>query len=176
MTFPLTKENKLVKKILIIRGKSVMLDSDLSLLYCVSTKRLNEQVKRNKKRFPEDFMFRLTKNEIDEVVAICDHLQKLKFSHVLPHAFTEPGIAMLSSVLNSERAIRVNIQIIRTFIKMREFISTHKEFLYKLNQLESKIGKHDQEINSIFEVLKRITSIEEKPKRKVGFVVLEEKY
>lgn len=83
---------KIEKKIFLIRGKSVMLDSDLAILYGVSTKRLNEQVKRNKKRFPEDFMFRLTEKEANEVVAICDHLEKLKFSHVLPYAFTEPGV------------------------------------------------------------------------------------
>lgn len=160
---------KIEKKIFLIRGKSVMLDTDLAVLYGVSTKRLNEQVKRNRKRFPEDFMFRLTKKEKEEVVAICDHLGKLVFSPVLPLTFTEPGVAMLSSVLNSDRAIRVNIQIIRTFIKLREFISTHKELAHKLNQLENKVEKHDGEIQSIFQAIRQIMAEPVKPGRKVGF-------
>ncbi len=147
-----------------------MIDSDLALLYGVTTKRLNEQVKRNKKRFPLDFMFQLTKKEKDEVVANCDHLQKLVFSAVLPYVFTEPGVAMLSSVLNSEKAVRVNIQIIRIFIKLREFISTHKELAHKLNQLENKIGKHDEEIQTIFQAIRLLTSIPESKKRRIGFV------
>lgn len=160
---------KIEKKIFLIRGKSVMLDTDLAVLYGVSTKRLNEQVKRNRKRFPEDFMFGLTKKEKEEVVANCDHLRKLVFSPVLPYAFTEPGVAMLSSVLNSDRAIRVNIQIIRTFIKLREFISTHKELAHKLNELENKIEKHDGEIQSIFQAIRQIMAEPVKPGRKVGF-------
>ena len=164
-------QDKVEKKIHIIRGKSVMIDSDLAILYGVSTKRLKEQVKRNKRRFPEDFMFKLTKKEKDEVVANCDHLQKLVFSPVLPLAFTEPGVAMLSSVLNSEKAIRVSIQIIRTFIKLREFISTHKELAHKLNQLENKLSNHDEEIHSIFKAIRRLTLEPEKPKRKIGFVI-----
>lgn len=171
MSYAITKQN-VEKKIFIIRGKSIMIDSDLALLYGVTTKRLNEQVKRNKRRFPEDFMFRLTKKEKQEVVAICDHLQKLVFSPVLPYVFTEPGVAMLSSVLNSEKAIRVNIQIIRTFIKLREFISTHKELAYKLNQLENKIGKHDEEIQTIFQAIRQLTTAPgSSKKRRVGFVI-----
>lgn len=164
-------QEKVENMILLIRGKSVMIDSNLAFLYGVSTKRLNEQVKRNKKRFPVDFMFKLTKKEKEEVVAICDHLQKLRFSPVLPYAFTEPGVAMLSSVLNSERAIRVNIQIIRTFIKLREFISTHKVLAHKLDQLESKVEKHDSEIQSIFEAIRRLMTLPEKPRKKIGFYV-----
>lgn len=167
----LISQQKIENEILLIRGKSVMLDTDLAILYGVSTKRLNEQVKRNRKRFPEDFMFRLTKKGKDQVVAICDHLQKLRFSPVLPHAFTEPGVAMLSSVLNSERAIRANIQIIRTFIKLREFISTHKELTHKLKELEGKVTKHDEDIQSIFEAIRQLMATSEKPARKVGFVI-----
>lgn len=167
----LIAQQKIENKILLIRGKTVMLDTDLAILYDVSTKRLNEQVKRNKKRFPEDFMFKLTKREKGELVANCDRFQALKHSTSMPYAFTEPGVAMLSSVLNSERAVRVNIQIIRTFIKLREFISTHKELVHKLNLLENKLAKHDEDILSIFEAIRRLMMTPEKPKRKIGFVV-----
>lgn len=107
-------------KIILIRGQKVMLDRDLAELYGVPTKRLNEQVKRNIKRFPEDFMFQLTKEEKIELVANCDHLRPLKYSTQLPYVFTEQGVAMLSSVLNSERAILVNIQIMRTFTPLEQ--------------------------------------------------------
>ncbi len=170
MGYAIIKQN-VEKKIFIIRGKGVMVDSDLALLYGVTTKRLNEQVKRNKKRFPLDFMFRLTKQEKNELVANCDRFDNLKHSTSMPFAFTEPGVAMLSSVLNSEKAIRVNIQIIRTFIKLREFIYTHKELAHKLNQLENKIGKHDYEIKSIFEAIRQLTiTPESSKKRRIGFV------
>jgi hypothetical protein len=112
----------IMNKILIIRGIKVMIDSDLAELYGVTTKRLNEQVKRNSRRFPEDFMFRLTSKEKEEVVAICDHLERLKFSPNNPFAFTEHGAVMLASVLNSEKAILVNIQIIRVFNRMRQML------------------------------------------------------
>ena len=169
MSTALIPKGKIENKIFIIRGKSIMLDSDLAILYGVSTKRLNEQVKRNKKRFPEDFMFKLTKYERNELVANCDRFDNLKHSTSMPYAFTEPGVAMLSSVLNSERAVRVNIQIIRIFIKLREFIFTHKELAYKLNQLENKTEKHDEEIKSIFKAIRQLMLSSEKPKRKIGF-------
>jgi len=108
-------------RIYAIRGKRVMLDSDLAYLYEVEAKRLNEAVKRNQRRFPNDFMFQLTKDEIDEVVAICDHLERLKYRPTLPYAFTEQGVAMLASVLNSQKAIDVNIQIMRAFIQLRNY-------------------------------------------------------
>ena len=156
-------------KIFLIRGKSVMLDTDLARLYSVATKRLNEQVKRNKRRFPEDFMFRLTKDEQDGLVANCDRLEKLKHSSSLPYAFTEQGIAMLSSVLNSERAIMVNIQIMRTFTKLREMLLSHLELRRKIEAMERK---YDQQFKVIFEVIRRLqeTQLEpEKPKRRIGF-------
>src|SRR3989338_1345459 len=105
------------KKIYLVRDRKVMLDTDLAKLYKVPTFRLNEAVKRNLNRFPDDFMFRLTQIEKSEVIAICDNLKSLKFSAHLPYAFTEQGVAMLSSILNSETAVQVNIQIIRTFTK-----------------------------------------------------------
>ncbi|MFH0826503.1 MAG: ORF6N domain-containing protein [Candidatus Omnitrophota bacterium] len=131
----------ITSKILFIRGKKVMLDSDLALLYEVQTKRLNEQVKRNKKRFPEDFMFQLTHKEKEEVVANCDHLKFLKFSPHLPLAFTEQGVAMLSGVLNSDRAIAVNIQIMRAFTQLRRMLLTNANLKRKIEEMEKKYDK-----------------------------------
>ena len=157
------------QKILSIRGHKVMLDIDLAKLYGVSTKRLNEQVKRNITRFPGDFMFSLNNAEKSKVVAICDHLSKLRFSHQLPRAFTEQGIAMLSSVLNSERAVMVNIAIMRAFVRIRQLISLNKDLVQKLAALEHKIGHHDQDINELFAIVGRILRYEEQPKKKYGF-------
>ncbi len=116
----------LIDKILLIRGKRVMLDRDIAELYGVPTKRLNEQVKRNAKRFPGNFMFRLKRKEKNEVVANCDHLKALTFSHNLPLAFTEHGVLMLANVLQSDRAIEMSVKIIDLFVKLREVLFTHK--------------------------------------------------
>jgi hypothetical protein len=157
-------------KILEIRGKKVMLDRDLAQLYGVGTKRLNEQVRRNKERFPEDFMFRLTEVEKTEVVAICDHLKALKFSYQLPYVFTEQGVAMLSSVLNSKKAIKVNIQIMRAFVKLKELLLTHKDLAIKLEELERKYVNHDRKIKAIFEAIKQLLQPEPvERKRRIGF-------
>jgi len=158
-------------KILFIRQTRVMLDQDLARLYGVSTKALNQAVKRNSDRFPSDFMFRLNKAEKDEVVTNCDHLQNLKFSPQLPYAFTDLGVAMLSSVLNSEKAIQMNIEIMRTFVKIRRFLSAHGELADKLRELEIKTGKHDKEIQAIFEAIRKLMIAPEKPKRQIGFHV-----
>jgi uncharacterized protein (UPF0147 family) len=162
-------DNVVLNKILLIREVKVMMDIDLAELYGVSTKRLNEQVKRNIKRFPKDFMFQLTKFEKDEVVAKCDHLNKLKFSPNLPYAFTEHGAVMLASVLNSERAIDVNVQIVRLFIKVREMLLTHKDILFKVEQIEKKVGKQDEKIQAIFDYLKQFIQDQEKPRTEIGF-------
>lgn len=146
-----------------------MIDRDLAELYAVSTKRLNEQVKRNKKRFPEDFMFRLTQIEAKELVAICDRFKILKHSTSKPYAFTEQGVAMLSSVLNSERAVLVNVAIMRAFVKLRETLSLHKELAGKLKELEQKVEGHDIDIHNVFEAIRRLMREDEKPKRKIGF-------
>ncbi len=153
---PLIPEEVIMSKILIIRGVKVMIDSDLAVLYGVTTKRLNEQVKRNSKRFPEDFMFQLTEKEKQEVVANCDHLERLKFSPNLPYAFTEHGAVMLASVLNSDRAIIVNIQIVRIFNRMRQLLETHTEILRKLEQLQKKDVEQDRQILLIFEYLRQL--------------------
>lgn len=158
------------RRILTIRGHKVMLDADLAHIYGVSTKRLNEQVKRNNERFPEDFMFQLTKEEKDEVVANCGHLEKLKFSPNLPFAFTEYGAVMVASVLNTPVAIQMSIQVVRAFIKLREIITTHKELAYKLAELERKIDEHDEEIKVILEAIHQLMTPPQKPRRKVGFI------
>jgi len=168
----LVKNEVIERKILIIRGQRVMLDNDLANLYGVSTKVLNQAVKRNTKRFPQDFMFKLTKIEKEEVVTICDHLRPLKFSPQLPCAFTEQGVAMLSSILNSERAVQVNIAIMRAFVKLRHILSTNKELAYKLNELERKIEKHDEAIKTIFKAIRQLMEPpSQKSKREIGFHV-----
>jgi len=142
-------------KILVVRGKKVMLDKDLALLYGVSTMRLNEQVKRNRERFPEDFMFQLTKGEASNLIS---HFAISSWggSRKLPHVFTEQGVAMLSSVLNSKRAIYVNIAIMRAFVKLRELLLTHKELAEKLEELERKYQLHETDIQVIFEAIKKL--------------------
>ena len=164
-------EKKIENKIYLIRGKRVMLDKDLAELYGVKTKVLNQAVKRNIERFPEYFMFQLTKEEAEisrSQIVTLKHGQNIKYS---PYAFTEQGVAMLSSVLNSKRAVQVNIQIMITFTKLREMITNHKELTEKLKQLESKVEKHDLEIQSIFNAIRQLMMSPEKPKRKVGFNV-----
>jgi len=153
-----------------IRGKKVMIDRDLALLYGVPTKRLNEQVKRNIRRFPADFMFQLTRAEKEELVAICDRFNTMKHTTTLPYAFTEQGVAMLSSVLNSERAIQVNILIMRAFTKLREILLTHKDLALKIEALERKFTDHDEKIKAIFDAIKQLLEpIPEEAKRRIGF-------
>ncbi|MBM4136171.1 MAG: ORF6N domain-containing protein [Nitrospira sp.] len=158
---------KIERSILFIREEKVMLDVDLANLYGVTTKRLNEQVKRNRNRFPEDFMFQLTEKEKAEVVANCDHLKMLKFSPHLPYAFTEHGAIMLATVLNSSVAVQASIQVVRAFIKLRELIATHKEFARKLDEMEKK---YDAQFKIVFDVIRQLMSPPEKDKRKVGFL------
>jgi hypothetical protein len=163
------------QRILLIRGQRVMLDADLAGLYGTTTKRLNEQVKRNRGRFPEDFMFQLTKKEKAEVVAICDHLAKLKFSPVLPNAFTEHGAIMVASVLNTKRAIQVSVFVVRAFVKLREMLSTHKELAHKLAMLERKLQNHDESIRSLVVAIRQLMAPPEPepPKKRIGFLVEE---
>ncbi len=155
-------------KILIIRGQKVMLDRDLASLYGVETRVLNQAVRRNLGRFPEDFMFDLTREEIM-------NLSQFVISSKIKHSpnvfvFTEQGIAMLSSILNSERAVKVNIAIMRTFVKLRRMIASNKELGDKIRELEHKIGKIDDDIIVIFRAIKQIIRTEEKPKGKFGFI------
>ena len=158
--------------ILLIRGQKVMLDADLAVLYNVSTKALNQAVKRNERRFPRDFMFSFTKEEKDELVTNCDRFERLKHSSSLPRAFTEQGVAMLSSVLNSERAIDVNIEIMRAFVRLRQMLSAHKDLERKLIALEKK---YDEQFKVVFDAIRALMAPTQKPKRKIGFEVKEPK-
>ncbi len=157
-------------RILLIRSQKVILDSDLARLYGVTTKRLNEQVKRNKDRFPFDFMFQLTKNEKEEVVAVCDHLQKLKFSPVLPYVFTEHGAIMAAGVLNSERAVQMSIYVVRAFVKLRQMLAPYKEIEKRFAQLEKKLQTHDKQIITLVQAIRLLMPPpEDKPKEPFGF-------
>ena len=155
------------QKIYLIRGHKVMLDSDLARLYGVEAKYLTRQVRRNISRFPKDFMFRLAKDEFLRYQNVTSRWGGRRY---LPYAFTEQGVAMLSSVLNSERAIQVNIAIMRAFVKLRQILSTNKELAGKLAELENKIERHDAEIQGIFEAIRQLmVPPPEKPKRRIGF-------
>ncbi len=159
--------------ILLIRCQKVILDSDLAKLYGVSTKRLNEQVRRNRDRFPNDFMFQLTREEKAKVVANCDHLSRLKFSSTFPHAFTEHGAIMAASILNTPRAIEASIFVVRAFVKLRELLATHKELAQKLVDLEQRLEDHDEQIQDIFEAIRQLMAPPERTQKKIGFEVKE---
>jgi len=155
------------RKIYLIRGHKVMLDSDLAELYGVPTRRLNEQFKRNIARFPSDFMFQLSPEEAE---TLRSHFATSSSRHggrrYLPHVFTEQGVAMLSSVLNSERAIQVNIAIMRAFVKLREMIASHKDLAKKLYDLEKK---YDAQFKVVFDAIRQLMAPPEIKKRKIGF-------
>jgi hypothetical protein len=171
----LAEENSIVpaqrveSRILLIRGQKVLLDADLAKLYGVTTKRLNEQVKRNRNRFPDDFMFQLTSGGKAEVVAICDHLRGLKFSPALPYAFTEHGAIMAASVLNTTRAIEMSVFVVRAFVRLREVLAAHKELAAKLAALERKVASHDRHIRALFDAIRQLMAPPEKPRKRIGF-------
>lgn len=166
-------DERIEKTILLIRGQKVIIDADLAVLYGVTTKRLNQQVKRNSSRFPEDFMFRLTQKEKDEVVANCNHLSRLRFSTALPHAFTEHGAIMAASVLNTLRAIESSIFVVRAFVRLRQILATHKELSRNLVDLEQRIENHDEQIQAIFEAIRQLMAPPDKKVKKIGFTVKE---
>ncbi|MCX5750665.1 MAG: ORF6N domain-containing protein [Candidatus Saganbacteria bacterium] len=165
-------------KIYLIRGKKVLLDKGLAELYGVPTKRLNEQVRRNPKRFPPDFMFQLTKEEFLRCQNVISNpplrsqiaTSKRGGRRYLPMAFTEQGVAMLSSILNSERAIQVNIMIMRTFVKLRRLLSTHKKLAEKIGELEQKTKGYDTKFKAIFDTIHTLMEPPEKPTPKIGFL------
>jgi hypothetical protein len=160
------------QRILLIRGERVIIDADLADVYGVSTKRLNEQVKRNSGRFPNDFVFLLSVAEKREVVANCDHLRKLKYSRTLPYAFTEHGAIMAASVLNSERAIEMSVFVVRAFVRLRRYLVEHSELAQRLEDLERAIGAHDRQIAAIVEAIRRLMGQEQiPPQRRIGFDV-----
>lgn len=159
------------QKILIIRGHKVMLDSDLAALYGVPTKSLIQAVKRNTERFPDDFAFVLTNKEVTCLRSqiVTSKREGRGGRRTLPYVFTEQGVAMLSSILKSDRAIQVNIAIMRTFVKLREIMLRDKELSLRLYQLETKVGKHDEEISAIFDAIRELMAPPARPKREIGF-------
>jgi hypothetical protein len=158
------------KRIYMIREQKVMLDRDLAELYGVPTMALKQQVKRNANRFPVDFTFRLTKAEAEFLISQNVISTRRSFNRVLPSAFTEQGVAMLSSVLKSERAAQVNVLIMRAFVRMREVLAGQKDLLKKLGELEKKFETHDVEIKAIFDALKRLIQVPAQPHRRIGFI------
>jgi hypothetical protein len=157
-------------KIFLVRGHKVMLSPHLAKLYGVETKVLVQAVKRNRDRFPHDFMFQLTAEEFRNLKSQIVTSSWGGIRRARPYAFTEQGVAMLSSVLNSKQAVRVNVQIMRTFVRLREMIITHKELALKLAELEHKVEKHEGDIRMVFEAIKQLMAPPpEPPKRKIGF-------
>jgi hypothetical protein len=159
-------------KIYLIRGHKVMLDKELAELYGASTKRLKEQVRRNLKRFPSDFMFELTWEEVESLRSQIATLKRGEHIKYMPYAFTEQGVAMLSSVLNSDRAIEVNVQIIRVFTKLREIMASHKDLARKIEDLErrfqEKFQEHDKKIILVFNAIKDLLADQEEVSKKGG--------
>jgi phage regulator Rha-like protein len=171
--FDITISDDLItNRIFTIRGLKVMIDRDLAELYGVETKRLKEAVRRNSKRFPSDFMFEMSNEEFNnwrtQIATSNSDLMGLRYK---PFCFTEQGVTMLACILNSEQAIEVNIRIIRIFAKMRELALSHKNILLKIEELESKVSSHDEQILLIFEYLKKLISPEHKTRKRVGYKI-----
>ncbi|HRP56807.1 ORF6N domain-containing protein [Agriterribacter sp.] len=163
-------DNDIVQKIYVVRGSKVMLDKDLAEMYGVPTSRLNEAVKRNILRFPEDFMFQLTENEFKNLISQ-NAISSWGGTRKMPRAFTEHGVAMLSSVLRSEQAIQVNIRIVRVYTRMRQLILDNKDLWMKMEKIEQALAKKDEEVQAIFKVLKNLLVGEEKPRQPIGFKI-----
>lgn len=163
-------EQKILNRIYVVRNQKIMLDEDLAAMYRVETKRLNEQVKRNINRFPEDFMLVLTKKEYENLKSQ-NATSSWGGRRKLPNAFTEHGVAMLSSILNSDVAIEVNIRIIRVFAKLREYALTHKDILLQLAKLEKEVKGNSKDIENIFLVIKELIEKQStpKPRNRIGF-------
>ena len=161
-------EEKIDRAILYIRGKKVMLDADLAMVFGTSTKRINERVKRNIDRFPADFLFQLTNEEKDWVVSNCDHLKQLKFSSVNPFAFTEHGTIMLATILNTPVAVEASVAVVRAFVKLREILLQNKDLSKKVNELESK---YDQQFKIVFDAIRKLMQLPAKDikRQRIGY-------
>jgi phage regulator Rha-like protein len=159
----------IVNKIYYIRKQKIMLDRDLAELYGVQAIRLREQVKRNIDRFPSNFMFQLTAKEVEAMVSQNAIPSKQQLGGYLPYAFTEHGVLMLASVLKSKQALEVSISVIEIFVKMREMLSTNKDILLKMQQMEKKLTGHDEDIKLIFEALKQLLNPPQEPRKRIGF-------
>ncbi|MBW2278087.1 MAG: ORF6N domain-containing protein [Deltaproteobacteria bacterium] len=155
--------------ILNMRGTRVILDVDLARLFGTTTKRLNEQVRRNRERFPEDFAFKLTKMEKMEVVANCDHLENIKYSNTLPLAFTEYGAIMAANVLNSQRAVKVSVLVVRAFVRLKKLLSANAELALELADLKNRVEGHDDEIERIVAAIRMLTEPRVSRRCKIGF-------
>ncbi len=164
---------RIAQAIFVIRGQKVMLSQDLAALYGVAVKALNQAVKRHAARFPADFVFQLTSDEFDNLKSQIVTSSWGGIRRALPYAFTEQGVAMLSSVLNSERAVKVNIAIMRAFVKLRRILETSRDLARKFSDLERRVGKHDEEIAGIIEAIRQLMAPAEKPRREIGFHVRE---
>ena len=170
----LIPQERIERAILMLRNRRVLLDADLAELYGVPTKVFNQAVKRNEERFPEDFRFQLVKAERDEVVTNCDHLSRLKFSAVLPWAFTEHGAIMAANVLNSARAVEVSILVVRAFVRLRHIIADHKDLAQRIEQIERqfshKTAEHEAHIQQIYALLEELMIPPDPPKKApIGF-------
>jgi hypothetical protein len=165
-TNPIVPAERIRWCIHMLRGEKVMLDRDLAQLYGIETRTLNQAVKRNKDRFPSDFMFKLDKAEVEKVITNCDNLTDLKFLPSAPYAFTEQGIAMLSSVLRSKRAVEVNIAIMRTFVQLRRILADNAMLREKIEAMERK---YDEQFQQVFAVLQAMIAEEQTPKPPIGF-------
>jgi len=161
------------RKIIVIRGEKVMIDSDLAELYGIETKQLKRTVRRNLSRFPSDFMFELTLQEYKSLRSQFGALKRGTHAKYLPMAFTEQGVAMLSSVLNSDRAVEVNIAIMRAFVQIRKISSSQNQLSRKLQEIEARLEDHDESIDAIFEAILQLIEPIEKPKKQIGFEVME---
>ncbi len=157
---------ELDQSILLLRGRRVILATDLAKIYGVTRKRLNEQVRRNRERFPEDFMFQLTPEEIAELAAFCGRFKNLKHSTSLPHAFTEHGALMLANVLKSETAVHTSIEVVRAFVRLRESLVLHKDLARKIEHMENN---YDAKFKIVFDAIRKLMSPEFSKKAKIGF-------
>lgn len=160
---------QIARTIILLRGQKVMLSQQLAELYGVPVKALNQAVKRHRDRFPRDFTFQLTADEFDNLKSQIVTSSWGGVRRALPYAFTEQGVAMLSSVLRSARAVKVNIAIMRAFVKLRQALDGNRELAAKFADLEKRVGKHDKEIGAIIEAIRQLMSPPEKPKREIGF-------
>jgi len=161
--------SRVARRILELRGRRVIIDADLAVLYGVTTKALNQAVKRNRDRFPAEFMFVLDAGERLEVVTICDHLRQLKFSRAPPTAFTEHGAIMVATVLKTRRAVEMSVFVVRAFVELRDMLARNSHLARKLAELEQKISRHDKEIVSIVAAVRRLALAPARPRRGIGF-------
>jgi hypothetical protein len=165
---------RIAQSILYLRGQKVLIDYVWAYLYGEETRALKQAVRRNRDRFPTDFMFELSAKEVEAVVSQFVIPTRRKFGGAKPMVFTEQGVAMLSSVLNSERAVKVNIAIMRAFVKLRETLETNRQLARKFEELQRRVGKHDEEIAAIIEAIRQLMIPSEKPRREIGFHVREQ--